>query len=126
MFLAQHSGQLGVFLFQVLLEQVDQVDVLHAEHSRVTGSGSRESLSCWEGVLKNVQQEMLNLECAKNKHAKNSMSKNSSLANEVIGHIGWEVKLLKITFMGPFLFIAVPSSSIGSKISLGLYSSSKY
>ena len=27
----------SVFLFQVLLEQVDRVDVLHAEHSRVTG-----------------------------------------------------------------------------------------
>ena len=43
-----------------------------------------------------MQQEMLNLECAKNRPAKNNMSKNSSLANEVIGHIGWEVKLLKI------------------------------
>ena len=42
-------------------------------------------------VLKNVQQEMLNLECAKNRPAK-----NSSFASEVIGHIGWEVKLLKI------------------------------
>ena len=39
-------------------------------------------------MLKNVQQEMLNLECAKNRLAKNSMSKNSSLASEVIGHIG--------------------------------------
>ena len=96
MFLAQQSGQLGVFLFQVLMEQVDRVDVLHVEHSRVTGSGSRENLSCWEGALKNVQQEMLNLECAKNRPTKNSMSKNSSLASEVIGHIGWEVKLLKI------------------------------
>ena len=52
-------------------------------------------------LLKNVQQEMLNLECAKNRPAKNrptknSMSKNSSLASEVIGHIGREVKLLKI------------------------------
>ena len=88
MFLAQQRGQLGVFLFQVLLEQVDQVDVLHAEHSRVTVSSSRGSLSCLEGVLKNVQQEMLNLECVKNRPAKNYMSKNSSLASEVIGHIG--------------------------------------
>jgi len=47
-------------------------------------------------MLKNVQQEMLNLACAKNRPAKNSMSKNSNLASEVIGHIGWEVKLLKI------------------------------
>ena len=39
-------------------------------------------------VLKNVQQEMLNLECAKNRPTKNGMSKNSSLASEVIGHIG--------------------------------------
>ena len=96
MFLAQQSGQLGVFLFQVLLEQVDRVDALHAEHSRVITSGSRESLSCWEGVLKNLQQEMLNLECAKNRLTKNSMSKNSTLVSEVIGHIGWEVNLLKI------------------------------
>ena len=43
-----------------------------------------------------MQQEMLNIECAKNRPAKNSMSKNSSLASEIIGHIGWEVKLLKI------------------------------
>ena len=41
-----------------------------------------------EDLLKNVQQEMLNLECAKNRHSKNSMSKNSSLASEVVGHIG--------------------------------------
>ena len=54
---------------------MDRVDVLHAEHSRVTGLGSRESLSCWEGVLKNVQQEMLNLECAKNRPAKNTSLK---------------------------------------------------
>ena len=39
-------------------------------------------------VLKSVQQEMLNLECAKYRPTKNSMSKNNSLANEVIGHIG--------------------------------------
>ena len=65
MFLAQQSGQLGAFLFQVLLEQVDRVDVFHVEHSKVIGSISRERLSCCEGVLKNVQQEMLNLECAK-------------------------------------------------------------
>jgi len=39
-------------------------------------------------VLKNVQQEMLNLECAKNRPPKNNMSKNSSLASEVIGHLG--------------------------------------
>ena len=37
MFLAQQSGQLGVFSFQVLLEQVDRANVLHAEHSRVVG-----------------------------------------------------------------------------------------
>ena len=73
-----------------------------------------------------MQQKMLNLECAKNRPAKNSMSKNSSLASEVIGHIGWEVKLLKITFLGPFLFITVPSLSIGSKINFGLKSSCKY
>ena len=46
--------------------------------------------------MENVQQEMLNLECAKNRTPKNSMSKNNSLASEVIGHLGWEVKLLKI------------------------------
>ncbi len=39
-------------------------------------------------MLKNVQQAILNLECAKNRHAKNNMSKNSSLAIEVVGHIG--------------------------------------
>ena len=32
---------------------------------------------------------MLNVECAKNRPAKNSMTKNRSLASEVIGHIGW-------------------------------------
>ena len=37
---------IGSFLFQVLLEQPHFVDVLHAEHSRVTGSGLRESFSC--------------------------------------------------------------------------------
>jgi len=36
----------GSVLFQVLLEQVDWVDVLHAEHSRFTGSSSRGSLFC--------------------------------------------------------------------------------
>jgi len=41
-----------------------------------------------KSLLKNVQQEMLNLECAKNRPTKNSMPKNSSLASEVIGHIG--------------------------------------
>ena len=96
MFLAQQSGQLAIFLFQVLLEQVDRVDVLHAERSKVTWLGSRESLYYWEGVLKNVQQEMLNLESAKKRSAKNNMSKNSNLASEVISHIGWEVKLLKM------------------------------
>ena len=40
------------------------------------------------GLLKAVQQEMLNLECAKNRPAKNSMYKNSSLSSDVIGHIG--------------------------------------
>ena len=29
-----------------------------------------------------------NLECAKNRPAKNSIAENSSLASEVIGHIG--------------------------------------
>ena len=38
--LAQQSGQLGVSLFQVLSEQVDRVDVLHAEHSKGSGSSS--------------------------------------------------------------------------------------
>ena len=38
-------------------------------------------------MLKSGQQEMLNLECAKNRMHKNSMSKNSSLASEVIGHL---------------------------------------
>lgn len=64
---------------------------------------------------------MLNLECAKN-----SVSKNNSLASEVIGHIGWDVKLLKIESLGPFLFIAIPSLSIGSKTIFGLNSSFKY
>ena len=82
-------------------------------------------------LLKNVQQEMLNLECAKNRPTKNITSKNSSLASEVIGHIGWEVKLLKIessknSILGPFLFIAVPSLSVGSKINFGLNNSWKY
>ena len=36
----------GSFLFQELLEQPHLVDVLHAEHSRGIGSGSRGSLSC--------------------------------------------------------------------------------
>ena len=40
------------------------------------------------GVLKSGQQEMLNLECVKNRMSKNSMSKNSNLASEVIGHLG--------------------------------------
>lgn len=34
------------FLFRMLLEQMHLVDVLHAEHSRVTQSGSRGSISC--------------------------------------------------------------------------------
>jgi len=38
--------------------------------------------------VESVQQEMINLECAKNRPAKNSMSKNNSLASEIIGHIG--------------------------------------
>ena len=59
-------------------------------------------------MLKNVQQEMLNLECAKNRLAKNSMSKNNSLASEVIGHIGWEVKLLKIESSKNSIFGSLP------------------
>ena len=39
-------------------------------------------------MLKSVQQEMLNLECAKNRTPKNNTSKNSSLANEHFGHLG--------------------------------------
>ena len=39
-------------------------------------------------LLKSGQQEMLNLECAKNRMSENSMSKNSSLASEAIGHLG--------------------------------------
>jgi len=39
-------------------------------------------------LLKNVQQEMLNLESTRSRSAKNNMPKNSSLASEVIGHIG--------------------------------------
>jgi len=35
-----------------------------------------------------MQQEMLNLECAKNRTPKNSTSKNSSLANEHFGYFG--------------------------------------
>jgi len=35
-----------------------------------------------------VQQEMLNLESAKNTTAKNGTSKNNSLANEHFGHLG--------------------------------------
>ena len=70
--------------------------MLHGENSRVTGLGSREILPCWEEILKSVQQEMLNLECVKNRPTKNIMYKNSNLASEVIGHIGWDVKLLKI------------------------------
>ena len=52
MFLAQQRGQLGVFLFLELLEQPHLVEVLHAEHSKGTGSGSRGNVSCREGVLK--------------------------------------------------------------------------
>ena len=59
-------------------------------------------------LLKSVQQEMLNLECAKNRPAKNSMSKNSSLASEVIGHIGWEVKVLKIESSTNSIFGSLP------------------
>ena len=66
-----------------------------------------------EAMLKNVQQEMLNLDCvknrpAKNRHAKNSMSKNSSLASDVIGHLGWEVKLLKIESSKNSIFGSLP------------------
>jgi len=39
-------------------------------------------------VLKSLQQEILNLESAKNRTAKNNMSKNISLANEHFGHLG--------------------------------------
>ena len=39
-------------------------------------------------MLKNVQQEMLSLESAKNRNTKNSTSKNSGLANEHFGHLG--------------------------------------
>lgn len=38
-------------------------------------------------MLKNVQQEMINLEGAKNRSAKTNMSKNRSLANEHFGHL---------------------------------------
>ena len=69
---------------------------------------------------------MLNLGSAKNRISKNSTSKNSNLANEHFGHLGWEVKLLKIAFLGPFLFIAVSGLSIGSKFEFGLTSNLEY
>ena len=59
-------------------------------------------------MLENVQQEILNLKCAKNRPAKNSMSKNGSLASEVIGHIGWEVELLKIESSKNRIFGSLP------------------
>ena len=58
--------------------------------------------------MKSVQQEMLNLECAKNRPAKNSMSKKSNLASEVIGHVGWEVKLLKIESSKNSISVSLP------------------
>ena len=59
-------------------------------------------------MLKSVEQEMLNLGSAKNRTIKNSTSKNSSLANEHFGHLGWEVKLLKITSSKNSIYGSLP------------------
>jgi len=45
-YVSQQRGQLEVFLFRALLEQPHLVDVLYAEHSRVTGLGLRGSIPC--------------------------------------------------------------------------------
>jgi len=63
---------LGVFLFLELLEQPYLVEVLHAEHSKSSGSGLSGSLSYREGVLKMATTN------AKNGSAKNSTAINSS------------------------------------------------
>ena len=65
------------------------MEVLHAEHSEGTGSGSRGSLSCWEGVLKMATRN------DKNRSAKNSTVINNSPGTSVgLSNKEWKMEVL--------------------------------